>query len=1701
MEKLSMYRSDSPVKSSRKGEYKVQFADASEFCKGRSSTILGKPPEIPRSASSSLKSNARPYSSTSNSVGNLNTCYSNPISSSSSSKHHKGVGSSSTCRSDAFGSTTSLDRRRTSSSRRRQSERTLQPICDVSRSETLVEYKRQETPAGDAAPRNAASRRKRELFESSERKSKIRNPYASSQDGSHYRNSSGDRTRTNSQSKPQGNEGTSRKSSIDATSKTLVECNSGVSDRQDGDWMMRVKRAASRSPNRKSGGKCAGSSAARRDSEKENEKNSKERASRENSERRYRERGRSLKRQSTSGRMSSDQSNNNLEEVWSFEPGVMWSRTLSNRRIGYLLFSCSNLDTPPADSFPAKFSMTYKFSPQVESKLIRLVLEAHGFSEVNSSSSRFNLYWSNAHFNPNEIRTLQDWQKVNHFPRSSELTRKDRLYLNIKRMQRQFGVKLFDFIPTSFVLPTEYREFCDTHLRERGTWIVKPVASSQGKGIYLVSQGKGIYLVSQVDQVPPDESSLVSRYIESPLLVNGFKCDLRLYVAVTSLDPLLVYMFEEGLVRLATVKYQHKKNLWNPCIHLTNYSVNKFHSNYVHNQDAEVDDEGSKWSLSALLRHLRGRGIDTAALMRSVEDVVIKSLLAAAYQMNTAAVMFVPHARNCFELYGFDILIDEQLKPWVLEVNLSPSLNIDQPLDLKIKSSMLADLFSLAGILICNPNTSRVTSRPSMYRKLPNLRYSTESYERQSGRSAVPALSSEELRLLRQVMEEQQRRGGWARIFPTPDSWSSYGGLQEYDSPLNLMLHTHLYPHVQRNTRLRVVRCSSVSNSSSGLASSLERLTCYERPLPKGLAFIRDKLGIGKNRVEQQRNPQDVTEVKQSLMEALDNGLKLSKYQARMAFSVYLQHVQRRLMIGSDEENQTDLVYRFLRSASRTLHLPISVQSPSRNLPEEARAVVISKQLGDFIMAYTKETQTHYDPPSPSPCCSTEGQPTKDSSGTDQLSVAEEEEGTTSANTGAVNVTSVALPSHTQVKFESCSSVAIVTDSSDKSVRFVTTGTEGKMARFPSTSSFSDVTPSDVTDPLNPMLTRRQSSEPDDMASSVCSNTTALSDPDQADDHTATVPSFAPSLLVTSSEASSSYSGARGVLTYRSCSRVPLNSVCDYSSSPTRATYIPAHSGSAAACSALSLSNHANTFVTSSAKNDLSSSVNRSSLGSNALTHVSCENRSIPKEADVDVKVDSLHKIPESSFLPDAQVLTASDDLSASVMTASNDSFSSMTTSGVSGSILSVSLLSNSSLSNSFSSSSVPFIDSSPATSYAEESSNVSSQTACSVVEANIALDHSCKDNNNDEAQDFVHASPSIPTASLSVHKSAKMELTPASPSRKCSTSFSTAVKSFYRSFSSPQPKPVLKQPTSSASDNRRFSCTTTDSNARAVAAELASHAQSSNTDKFRSTKLPEPSTITTMASCVVPNSAGYSSCAKRDSCVASAARLRFIKTQSLDAALDDRHDGDSGIALSSSGSSWRAAEEDESEENQHSSAVASSKAVSQQGDVITMELYRAFMSAAKETDLEEVLALQTRLHNSAGMFLDSARRSVVASSNRAGGGGSNSRPRTPNASPHGSPRRGRKSPMHGSQSRLTEQTVPVTNEPLVSGCSLAVLPERASASPLLAAASTSCSSGAPNPTTPSTATAAKSSQSSSCCLFGNILKASLKGTNTTFNV
>ena len=107
-------------------------------------------------------------------------------------------------------------------------------------------------------------------------------------------------------------------------------------------------------------------------------------------------------------------------------------------------------------------------------------------------------------------------------------------------------------------------------------FIIKPSASSCGRGIRVV-QGTG--------RISNREDSIVSTYLDSPLIIKNKKFDMRIYVVVTSFHPLRIYMYDEGLARFATEDYSNDPNvLKNKFVHLTNFSINKRNvKNYVKN--------------------------------------------------------------------------------------------------------------------------------------------------------------------------------------------------------------------------------------------------------------------------------------------------------------------------------------------------------------------------------------------------------------------------------------------------------------------------------------------------------------------------------------------------------------------------------------------------------------------------------------------------------------------------------------------------------------------------------------------------------------------------------------------------------------------------------------------------------------------------------------------------------------------------------------------------------------------------------------------------------------------------------------------------------------------------------------------------------------------------------------------------------------
>uniref|UniRef100_A0A3B4Z735 Tubulin tyrosine ligase-like family, member 6 n=1 Tax=Stegastes partitus TaxID=144197 RepID=A0A3B4Z735_9TELE len=104
-------------------------------------------------------------------------------------------------------------------------------------------------------------------------------------------------------------------------------------------------------------------------------------------------------------------------------------------------------------------------------------------------------------------------------------------------------------------------------------------------------------------------------YISRPLIIDGYKFDLRIYVLVTSCDPLSIFMFKEGLARFCTTKYNEPThgNVDDVCMHLTNYSINKNSENFVRDEDT-----GSKRKLH-----------NTDKMWNDIEDVIIKTLISA----------------------------------------------------------------------------------------------------------------------------------------------------------------------------------------------------------------------------------------------------------------------------------------------------------------------------------------------------------------------------------------------------------------------------------------------------------------------------------------------------------------------------------------------------------------------------------------------------------------------------------------------------------------------------------------------------------------------------------------------------------------------------------------------------------------------------------------------------------------------------------------------------------------------------------------------------------------------------------------------------------------------------------------------------------------------------------------------------------------
>ena len=302
---------------------------------------------------------------------------------------------------------------------------------------------------------------------------------------------------------------------------------------------------------------------------------------------------------------------------------------------------------------------------------------------------------------------LMPWQIVNRIPNINFICRKAPFVILVNRMQLFFPT-LYTFYPFSIVLPNRIEEFKKLISLHNKKYIVKPDGGSLGYGIKIIDKDND-------DFTNTKNLEVAQEYVDS-LLLDDIKFDLRIYVLIASVKPLTIYVYRDGIARFCSEK-SGSESLYSQ---ITNTAINK--------KNPSVDINSITQMVHDVFQKLEGKGIDTSLLWAKMDNAIILTVLSVlkfleeGLEKNNIDESSIGYSR-CFQILGFDFIIDKDLNPLILEVNYRPSLSSDTNDENKLKIDMLraalrivAPFKALQKIIIDKnlKNTDWVTEAPRL---------------------------------------------------------------------------------------------------------------------------------------------------------------------------------------------------------------------------------------------------------------------------------------------------------------------------------------------------------------------------------------------------------------------------------------------------------------------------------------------------------------------------------------------------------------------------------------------------------------------------------------------------------------------------------------------------------------------------------------------------------------------------------------------------------------------------------------------------------------------------------------------------------------------------------------------------------------------------------------------------------------------------
>ena len=335
-------------------------------------------------------------------------------------------------------------------------------------------------------------------------------------------------------------------------------------------------------------------------------------------------------------------------------------------------------------------------------------------------------------------------QKINRFFNSFEYVSKSSLYDNYKNMKEVFPseynymLETYSYPEDKDIINEKFANYSFEKSSKDNLWLVKPKYGSLGDSISIL---KNISTIKK--------GYLITKYLNNPHLIKGYKYDLRIHGLVTSIKPLKIYLYNEGLVRVASELYDPNDQS-NDFAILTNLYLNKRNKKkFVYPKNLDNIEDSNLWNLEAFEKYCIRNGLNYNKMIEDIGDIFIKFVFSVRKKIIEEINNYKLKSSNFFHLIGFDILFDENLKPYLLEANRRCGLRDDNDAEKYYTHNIIADTINLIGIRIINREKNNI--------------YNATKYKDEIEEDVDDSMC-----------EFDRPRGGYKLIFPLKNNYEKY---------------------------------------------------------------------------------------------------------------------------------------------------------------------------------------------------------------------------------------------------------------------------------------------------------------------------------------------------------------------------------------------------------------------------------------------------------------------------------------------------------------------------------------------------------------------------------------------------------------------------------------------------------------------------------------------------------------------------------------------------------------------------------------------------------------------------------------------------------------------------------------------------------------------------------------------------------------